>query len=274
MRSTIKNNGLSRVFDLLFSLLLISVLAGCGGGGGSTPDADPTGYYTGGATVKNTDGLGGDLVLTDLRGMISGNRVMIMSNSQALLYDATITDINGNNFTANVMIYYGLDAGATATPPPAPISTTISGTITEGSQITGTVAGAGIGTGNFNLTYSLTNSDTADIANIVSSWKGAINKVDQAVFDFSIASGGAVSVVFLTTPDQGIFQTCQMTGTLSPIANTTIYSVDVTLTTGTCNTPSYETNYTGFATTSDTNHNTLIVQFSNGTVAFLAELTP
>jgi len=274
MRNTIKNNALTRIFNLIVTFLLISTLASCGGGGGSTPDADPTGYYTGGATVKDTDGTS-DLSLTDLRGMINGNWVMIMSPTQAILYDATITSISGNDFTADVTIYYGMDAGST-TPPPAPISTTLSGAITEGSQITGTIAGTGIGTGTFSLTYSFTNSDIANLANIAKTWTGAINNVPQlsSVFKFNIAGDGTVTVGFVDAADKGIFKGCEMTGTVSPIANTTIYSVNVTMKTNSCPETKYETDYTGFATTSDTNHNTLVIQFSNGIVAFLAELTP
>ena|GEM_PF-4432082 len=51
-------------FRFSFLLSVLVSLTACGGGGSSpTPDADPAGYYTGGATVKNTDGFGGDLVL-------------------------------------------------------------------------------------------------------------------------------------------------------------------------------------------------------------------
>lgn len=238
--------------------------------------ADPAGFYNiGAATIKAPANVNIDLVVNDLQAMINGNRIMIMSNSNALLYDATITDIEGNDFNADVNIYHGMDI-ATQETPPTVISTTIQGTITEGSQISGTIAGSGIGSGNFSLTFSPTNSTQADIVNIDERWTGSINSVDQfALFEFEILNTGIVQVDGLDSPSAGLFDNCVMTGDVTPIANSTLFNLDLRITFGTCNIDigTREGDHTGFITTKDSNHDTLVVMFTNGTVVGMAEWT-
>jgi hypothetical protein len=235
--------------------------------------ADPSGYYnSGSATIKDPANAANDLVLSDLKAMVNGNRMLIMSQSTAIVYDATITAVTMNDFTADVTLYYGMD-GPYNVATPAPITTTMSGTITEASQISGTIAGTGIGTGNLTLSYSLTNSNAADMTNVVGSWVGSINTLPQVAFDFQIVStAGEIDVDVFDTPDKGIFESCQMTGSISPIANSTLYTLNVSFTTSTCAKTSYAGDYTGLATTTDSNNDTLVTTFSNGTVSFTAEL--
>ncbi len=240
-----KNNILSIIAVLFMGLSVFLGLAGCGGGDGGAPvvDAAPVGFYNaGGATIKDPDNPVNDRVLTDLQAMVSGNRIMIMSNSAVLLYDATITDITGNSFTASALIYYGMDSDpndVTSTFP-TPIATTLTGTITEGSQLTGTIEGTGTGTFTLTLTHSL-NAPLADSANFIA-------------------------------PTDLVFEDCLTNGTITPVVNESVFAVSIDLSTCAVGTPERAGTYTGFATTKDSNHDTLIVMFSNGEVSAVGEL--
>ena len=236
-------------------------------------NADPSGYYSSGsATIKDPGDVTSDLSLSDLKAMVNDNRMLIVSPSTPIVYDVTITDVTQNDFTADVTLYYGMDGDYNVFPPD-PVVTTMTGTITEGSQISGTIEGTGIGTGSISLTYSQTNSTNSDITNVVSSWKGAINTVSQIVFDFNISNtAGDIAVGLGSNANDGIFEGCRMTGSISPIADSTLYSLSVNMTESTCGEPTFEGDYTGFATTTDSNHDTLVTVFTNGTVSFSAEL--
>ncbi len=118
-------------------------------------NADPTGYYINTGTTS-----GGTLNITDLQAMVNGNRIMMMSVTNELLYDGTITSISGNDFTADFTIY---TAGKD------PIAATVSGMITTNSSISGTLTGTGVGSGTFDLLYATTNNQAAAM---VFSWLG------------------------------------------------------------------------------------------------------
>ena len=128
--------------------------------------ADPAGYYSNAGTANVEDAGGGALVINDLQGMVDGNRIMMMSVANELLYDGTITnmEIKGDfttDFTADFTIY---------TSGENPMNATVSGTITAGSSITGTLTGSGVGNGQFSLLYAATNDQAAAV---VSAWLGA-----------------------------------------------------------------------------------------------------
>ena len=84
-----------------------------------------------------------------------------MGEAKGLLYYGTITNISGNDFTADFTVYTD---GAN------PMAATASGTITEGSSISGTLTGSGMGSGTFSLLYANTNDQTAAM---VRPWAGA-----------------------------------------------------------------------------------------------------
>ena len=256
-----------KVVFLIFLILLGFVLQGCGGGGGgggSSAAADPTGYYdvTGTANVKESDNTT-DLMITDLQAMVSGNRIMIMSTANGLLYDGTITNITQNSFTADFVIY---------TDGKNPVAATASGTITEGSSITGTLTGTGAGNGTFSLVYALGNNQAADLGRIDNSvWDG-----DLAVgpnYTFSISSLGVLTSQGAAGYNVPIFDFCEINGTVMPINGTSLYSVTAALTN--CGTPAVNgSTYTGFAT-SRTNavvDDTLVFVLSNGTYSPNGEL--
>jgi len=106
-----------------------------------------------------SDGADGTIPLDDLQAMVSGNRIMMLSATHKLLYDGTITSINGNSYTANFAIYSDGEN---------PVQATASGTIISGASISGTLSGTGIGNdgsdGTFNLLYANTNDQAAAMA--------------------------------------------------------------------------------------------------------------
>lgn len=285
MNST-KNNK-NKFFSLItagfFAAVVLLGLQACGGGDsgggdGSTPvvDADPAGYYnSGSATVKNPDfDATEDLVIDDLQAMVNGNRIMMMSLSNALMYDVTITDITGNDFSGDVDVYKNMDAAASASGAvDAVIKTTIKGTITEGAQITGTIEGTTAGSGDFTVTFSKDNSIAAELANVINRWGGAINTVPQLkFFEFEIKDAGVVEVDGLNTPDKGIFSPCRMTGTVAPVENAAFFTLNLNLT-QCASINNRNGDYTGLVTTlgkANTN-DTLVVMFNNGVVAGMAE---
>lgn len=271
-KQAVTRNGFILSLKLVSTLILASVFLASCGGGSSTPvsNAKPAGYYNmGSATIKDPANAANDIVLSDLQGMISGNRFMMMSPGSVVLYDGMITSISGNDFTATVKIYHGMNAATNSTPP-APIDTTIAGTITEGSTVTGAISGTGIGTGNFSLTFSPTNSTVANLTNVENSWVGDLNGLSQISFDFRIINAsGAIDIDVLQAADTGIFQTCQMIGTIAPVTASAVFTLDLNLTS--CGPPN-NGNYTGFATTTDSSHSSLVIMFSNGTVAGMSVL--
>jgi len=82
---------------------------------------------------------------------------MMMSTANKLLYDGTITNISGNDFTAEFIIF---------TDGENPMTATARGTITEGSKIEGTLIGSGAGSGTFSLLNG-TNNEAEDISNTI-----------------------------------------------------------------------------------------------------------
>ena len=121
-------------------------------------DANPTGYYSGpNGPTSVSDGAGGTIALNDLQAMVNGNRIMMMSAANGLLYDGTITSITENDFTADFKVY---------TDGENPIPATATGTITQSSSITGTLTGSGVGSGIFSLGYAISNNQAAAISRV------------------------------------------------------------------------------------------------------------
>jgi len=217
-------------FLMIFWVLFVLVVQGCfhsssGGGSSVVPDADPAGYYINTGTASVDDGMSGTIDINDLQAMVNGDRIIMMSVANKLLYDGNITNIDGNSFTADFIVYTD---GAN------PMATTASGTITTGSSITGTLTGSGVGSGSFTLSYASTNhNDTAaDIARIeneagVNTTWGA--KVGNSVFEQEIIIDSSGAITSETPPLGGVFTSCDMNGTLSPISGSSLYSVSVTL---------------------------------------------
>jgi hypothetical protein len=249
-------------------------LSGCGGSDGPPPDADPTGYYdvTGTATVD--DGMGGTTSITDLQAIVYNSRIMMMSVDNGLLYDGTITSIDQNDFTADVTIY---------TDGQNPMSATVSGTITQGSSITGTLTGTGAGSGSFSLSYASTNNQVAAQSRVENSttnatW-GAFVGNSTSEYEFKIDPFDPDYFVDDVNGVGGVFDMCQLTDGaqdqgITPIADTNLYNVDVRLY-GCATVAVNDDNYTGFATTRSQTQTddtlVFILIHTDGTYAFYGD---
>ncbi len=259
---TIRFSHLPMMLLALFAL----ALQGCGDGVRILPpaqsDADPAGYYTNTGTASVDNGAVGTIDITDLQAMVDGNQIMMMSTAEGLLYDGTITSINGDDFTADFTIYTDGDN---------PIAATASGTITEGSSITGTLTGSGVGSGTFTLTYAMSNNQAADLVRIKDRlWDGQGAGPDYA---FGINAQGVLASRFAASSDVPIFNGCEINGAVAPISGTSLYEVAATLTS--CDEPAVDnTNYTGFAVsrTDSVADDTLVLVLSNGTYSPNGEL--
>jgi len=206
-------------------------------------DAEPTGYYINTGSASVSDGEGGTLDINDFQAIINGDRIMMMSVENELLYDGILTIID-NDFTASFTIYTGGEN---------PISATASGMITQESMITGTLTGSGVGSGTFSLLYASTNNEVADIARIDNGFSGGVLFTwgatigsGTADFEFIIEENG--DVVDDVNNVQGLFHRCEIfPGSISPVAATNLYVVSATLLE--CADSAVDMNYTGFATT-------------------------
>lgn len=260
-----KNNVLSIFSVLILSFTAIFALQGCGSSGDDAVavviDADPTGYYTGAADVKDDSDL--DLRIDDLQGMINGSRFMVMSVANTLLYDGTIIDVTANDFTANVTIYKDAEFAS---------ATTMTGTITEGSQITGTIAGTGAFNGTFTIVFAQSNSEPSAISKVENAlgevWSGQIQPAPDTPQLFAIDNVGNITDVDAPT---GVFGGCTITGasTISPIPNTRLFNVSLEFGFCTAAGPIY----TGLATTKSvvSADDVLVFTYADGTLAASAD---
>ena len=220
----------------ILSFLMFVGLIGCGGGESAPPppDTNPTGYYTGSASVKEANNTT-TLDITDIQVMVDNNRIMAMSDSQAVLYDGSIS-VTGNEFTATVNIYKnGIKETSTAT---------INGSITEGTQITGTLTGTGLGNGTFVVTYSALNNTSSTLTSIETGTNGTHTwgcKLNDSTFytGLDVSPSGLVSTVI--NNDNSLFAGCTISGMISPKAGAALFNVTITSITS--------------CTNSDVNHN-------------------
>jgi len=237
-------NKWNRITSSLFIISLMTslfALQGCSNSSDPEPvDANPTGYYdaTGTATVKLDDNTT-DLNISDLQGMVNSNDFTAMSVATGLVYHGTISALSINSFNASVSIYRD---GTLLT------SATIAGTITEGSSITGTLTGTGAGNGTFSLTYAMTNTPVAALSRVETAvdveWNTFVGGSTLSSNSFDVDAGGSLAQVQKST--DGVFTFCEVaSGTISPVAGTNIYTVEMTLTL--CTATNVNGTYTGLA---------------------------
>jgi len=226
------------------AMLMVLVLQGCSSDSAPAltpepgPDANPVGYYENAGTASVN---GGTLLIDDLQAMVHGNRIMMMSAKEELLYDGTITDITEDEFTADFTIYY---QGSK----PTESTATVTGQITEGSSITGTLNGSGFGDGTFSLLYASTNSEVAAISRIENvtdntDWVGVIG-TGGTEQEFAIDNSGVLLTTFIATASEP-FHSCLFAGTVAPIDSSSLFSVSVNL--SDCIGGRADGDYTGFA---------------------------
>jgi hypothetical protein len=236
MKHVFKLHGFIR--NTLPALLAGLALQGCGGGGGTStpPNANPTGYYSndGTALVKQVDNTT-DLGITDLQALVYDNRIMMMSATEALLYDISVTSISGNSFNGTAVIFInGQNSGAA----------TVSGTITQGSSITGTLTGAGAGNGTFSLLYAASNNEVATLPRLEKpDWAGAVGGSSAVLLIGIDDAGNAMGIV-----SSGVFNACSVIAELLTIPNTNMYNMNF-LGLGGCADSNVDGSYTGLATT-------------------------
>jgi Calx-beta domain len=241
----------------------------------SDDHANPSAYYTGSADVINPNDLTGNTItLSDLRVMVSGNRIMMMNTvvgngDQTILYDTQNMVVNGNTFTADVTIYINMHLDTV----PAPIQSTISGTITENASIVGVIGTANdtvAGTGSFTTTFSTLSNTPANSTNIAKTWDGPLNgRIDMA-FKSTFDSAGNIGFVFSDIPLFGIFASCRLAGTVLPINSESLYTISLNLTN--CSDSISNGNYTGFSIPSSLANDVLVFAFSNGSFSGISLL--
>lgn len=228
------------------------------------PNANPTGYYNTGTHTE--------LGFSDLQALVSGNRLLIMSNGDSLapgsnlFYDGQMS-ISGSSFTANLTVY---------TNSLSPISVTATGSIVDGSSITGVISGGGVTVdGTFNLSFASTNNEASDIVNIDQLWAGSFTLIDA----FEIDATGQLTRFEDFPINTTFIANCTVSSGTSivPIASTRLYSVSFTLS-GCTNNTNVIGNYTGLATsysaTNPDDHFVLMVSNANELVGFADDMEP
>ncbi|VAW84685.1 hypothetical protein MNBD_GAMMA18-1218 [hydrothermal vent metagenome] len=246
---------------MMILALLALALQGCGDGVRILPsDADPSGYYNRDGHADVDDGASGTRKIENLQALVNGDRIMMMSTAEGLLYDGTITSINGDDFTADFTIYTDGDN---------PIDAKASGTITTGSLITGTLTGNGVGSGIFTLQYASTNDDMADISRIEN--VVGVNETWQALIggaiieqEFVVNNEGVIT--HDTISGGGIFSNCDLNGKITPISRSSLYNVNVRLMDCSSGGGGANGTYTGLATsrTDSSQDDVLLFAVANG----------
>ncbi len=239
-RLNIRFNPLLMMLLALFMLTVQGCFHSGGGGGGTVTNADPTGYYNvlGKASVDN--GNSETLVIEDLQGMVSGDRFIAISDANGLVYDGKITDITGNDFSAAVSVFQNGIFLSTAT---------LTGMITEGAKITGTLTGNEQGNGTINeLLYALSNDTVAALSNVQNNgserWFDRVGGGNAIGLGFIVEVTGNITHAFSAT--DGVFDQCAVeAGTISPSVGTSLYSLNMML--SNCNDPDVNGGYSGLA---------------------------
>jgi len=226
-------------------------------------NADPEGYFSGTATLNNTD-------LTDLTGIMYNSRLMLFSPSQNVLFDITAFSAAVFAYTATVDVY---EAGVLTQ-----TGVTLSGTTDEAS-ISGTFAsGAGLAVGGFNIVYDINNNIGATLPRIeavgVNSWSGNVyGKVNSSSGALSSNISGEYNLF-----DDNCTSTFNVLFNI-PDAQLNIYELshDV-LDSGVAACQYISTGHTGFVSVISINSvDTLVFAYSNGanagTVSLFGVLT-
>ncbi len=256
----------------MFCLIAVFGLLGCGGGGGgTTSDQDASGLFKDGTASLD----GGALMLSDLRGFVQDDRIIIFSASGHLLFDGQIATISSDDYTATVDVYE--DGVLTQS------DVAVTGIVSTQSQINGTISGTGNANGTFTLMFDALYSRAATAERIDTD--APLNGVQYDKFGGLVYSSmpgvgtdnfnvDALSIYFLISFTSSKDQ-CKSNGTYN-INDVNIYPLDEVISHLGINciipiTP----NYTGFASLVDgtVEDDTLIYAVANGTNAQFAILT-
>ncbi|MBL1261929.1 MAG: hypothetical protein COB33_015580 [Thiotrichaceae bacterium] len=257
------------MFPLILLVLMVLVLQGCSSDNAPVvpvepiPDANPVGYYIDDGTATVSDGGSSTISIGDFQAIVYGNRIMMMSVEKELLYDGTITSIDGNDYTAEFTIYKD---GINVT------TATVTGQITTGASVTGTLSGSGFGDGEFSLLYGTNNDEVASldrIENTTNDTWGAMIGGNATIDEYEFEIDAVGSVVDDANTTLGVFHACQIIGASTPIVDANFYEFTFDLRTCADGDVTAD-NYSGLATIrSDAGpDNTLVLMMNNGTYSF------
>ena len=184
--------------------------------------ANPTGYYTnnGFVNVKAADDTTQRLV-NDIQGMVANGQLMMLSDSENIAYIGTFT-VSGNDFSGSVTVY---EAGAMVQQ-----DVSVTGLITEGSSLTGTLGGSGVANGTFKLNYAEDNGPV-DLAQLERDFTWfPVDNLNIPNLDLrnptQVAPADNISAAGVGS---NIFDGCSYRGRIDPIAGTHLYTVSVTM---------------------------------------------
>ena len=267
-----KNNKvISTIAAILLSIASILGLQGCSSSSDTTPppplpDQDASGLYKSGTgTLDGTS-------VSDIIGFVHDNRITAFSVTAHILIDGTINSVTVNDYTATVSVYKdGVLSQA---------NINVTGMVTNGSSIDGTLNGTGTAAGSFSLVFdtlysrgaSFSRVDTnppssSFVGNIMSSMINATT----SNFNFDLAT-----VYDMLQGIPGPIR-CVSNGTYTiPDNSINIYALDETITQTDIGCTMSETpNYTGFAAVIDglSADDTLLYAVTNGTNAQFAVLS-
>jgi hypothetical protein len=229
-------------------------------------NADPTGYYinSGFVDVKAGDNTTQRLV-TDVQGMVHDGQLLMLSETENLTYVGTFS-VNENDISGTVTVYEA-DVMTQENIP-------LSGMITQGTRITGTLGGTGVANGTFQLDYAADNGPV-DMSMVVRllSWEPATGSPPITPF-IGVGDDTAPTPNFGSiTSGSGVLNSCDFNGRIEPIAGVHLYSVSVIV--SGCTNPSLlaTPTYTGLVSVrSDVNANDrMIVVLTNGAYDFSGE---
>lgn len=271
--NTASHNNYSRLSTLIGAFLLsFTVFFGIQGCSSSNDapvviapqDAVPVGYFTGTALLD-----AGPTDVQDMVGLAYGNRLMVFSAAENVLFDITM-DITLSDFTGTVDVYVsGQITGS---------GVTVTGTVSN-SRIEGDFAGgAGLAVGSFDILFDTNNNIGATLDRSESASTqfrtGLLKGIDADGSGVaSVDSAGGYSI------GDAVGELCDTSSGASlviPDANINIYQLAhnvISVSAGTCSAPYLSTGHTGFASViaKSIDKDTFVFAYVNGTVALFSE---
>ena len=271
-----KNNTLARTFGLLLLLTGGQFLTGCSSSSSSAPvvppppppvDQNPSGLYKDGTGTFNS------IAIADLRAIVHDNRIIIFSETTNFLIDGTINTVTLNDYTATVDVY---SDGVINQQDVA-----VTGMVTNGSMISGTLSGTSLGSGNFSLVYDVTYERGATFARVETdtapSWTSSSILMFAPNREINNYDVGSLSMAYDFVSDIGFStERCGHNGTVViPDSAINIYQLTETIVDTDPECTVSLTGYTGFAAVIDgtATDNTLLHVVTNGTNSEYAVLT-
>lgn len=269
-----KNSVLPVFSALIFILSVFFVLPGCSSSSdpaivpGPLPDQDASGLYKSG--TGNLDGSPVD----DIIAFVHNDRLMAFSVTAKILIDGSIDSVTEDEYTATVTVYKD---GVMAQE-----NVSVTGMVMNESQVSGTLNGTGVGSGDFSLTFDPLYSRGATSDRILTGLGNAFGDVfmdipSMETTNFSMFLFNNIINYTLTTVNTSLnpIPRCDHDGT-SVITDSTIniYTLQEVIT-QTQNCTISTSNYTGFAAVVDgvAEDDTILYAVSNGLNSVFSVIT-